>query len=87
MGAFEVQEYRKPEFEVILTPESRFVVQGQEAVVTVQARYYFGQPVANAQLRYVVNRKHFADMENTAQVKERWVFENGAWHRWPPDMG
>ena len=28
-AAFEVQEYRKPEFEVIVTPASRFVVQGQ----------------------------------------------------------
>ncbi|HEY8514992.1 MAG TPA: hypothetical protein VIS07_05740 [Candidatus Binatia bacterium] len=43
--------------------------------------------IVELELRYVVNRKHFADMENTAQVKERWVFENGAWHRWPPDMG
>ncbi|HEX4915749.1 MAG TPA: MG2 domain-containing protein, partial [Vicinamibacterales bacterium] len=58
-GAFEVQEYRKPEFEVILTPASRFVVQGRDAVVTVQARYYFGQPVANAQLRYVVNQQPY----------------------------
>ncbi len=31
-GGFEVQEYRKPEFEVIVTPASRFVVQGREAV-------------------------------------------------------
>ena len=58
-GAFEVQEYRKPEFEVIVTPASRFVLQGREAVVSVQARYYFGQPVANAQLRYVVNRQPY----------------------------
>lgn len=43
--------------------------------------------VVDMELRYVVNREHFVDMENTAQVKERWVFENGAWHRWPPDMG
>lgn len=58
-GGFEVQEYRKPEFEVIVTPESRFVVQGREAVVSVQARYYFGQPVANAQLRWVVNQQPY----------------------------
>jgi alpha-2-macroglobulin len=58
-GAFEVQEYRKPEFEVIVTPGSRFVVQGREVVVAVQARYYFGQPVANAQLRYVVNQQPY----------------------------
>jgi alpha-2-macroglobulin len=58
-GAFEVQEYRKPEFEVIVQPAARFVVQGREAVATVQARYYFGQPVANAQLRWVVNRQPY----------------------------
>jgi uncharacterized protein YfaS (alpha-2-macroglobulin family) len=58
-GGFEVQEYRRPEFEVIATPASRFVVQGQQAVVTVQAKYYFGQPVANGQLRWVVNEQGY----------------------------
>jgi hypothetical protein len=58
-GGFEVQEYRRPEFEAIVTPASRFVVQGNEAVVTVQARYYFGQPVANARVRYVVNQQPY----------------------------
>jgi uncharacterized protein YfaS (alpha-2-macroglobulin family) len=58
-SAFEVQEYRKPEFEVIVTPASRFVVQGREAVVTVEARYYFGQPVANGQLHWVMNQQPY----------------------------
>lgn len=58
-GGFEVQEYRKPEFEVIVTPASRFVVQGTEAVLNVQARYYFGQPVANAKLRWVVSQQPY----------------------------
>ena len=58
-GGFEVQEYRRPEFEVIVTPANRFVVQGNEAVATVQARYYFGQPVANARVRYVVNQQPY----------------------------
>ena len=31
-GSFEVQEYRKPEFEVIVKPAARFVVQGGKAV-------------------------------------------------------
>ena len=34
-------------------------MQGGDAVVTVQARYYFGQPVANGQLRYVVNQQPY----------------------------
>jgi alpha-2-macroglobulin len=59
MGGFEVQEYRKPEFEVSLTAASRFVVQGREAIVDVQARYYFGQPVANGRLRWVVNQQPY----------------------------
>lgn len=58
-GGFEVQEYRKPEFEVIVTPANRFEVQGRDAVVNIQARYYFGQPVANGQLRWVVNRQPY----------------------------
>ena len=31
-GSFEVQEYRKPEFEVSVTPAQRFVVQGKQGV-------------------------------------------------------
>lgn len=58
-SGFEVQEYRKPEFEVMVTPVSRFAIQGREAVVTIQARYYFGQPVANGQLRWVVNQQPY----------------------------
>ena len=58
-GSFEVQEYRRPEFEVIVTPASRFVVQGEEVVATVDARYYFGQPVANGRVRYVVNKQPY----------------------------
>jgi uncharacterized protein YfaS (alpha-2-macroglobulin family) len=58
-GGFEVQEYRRPEFEVIVSPAARFVVQGNEAVATVQARYYFGQPVANGHVRYVVNQQPY----------------------------
>ncbi len=59
LGSFEVQEYRRPEFEVVLTPAARFVVQGQPAVATVQARYYFGQPVAHAHVRYTVSRQSY----------------------------
>jgi hypothetical protein len=43
--------------------------------------------LVDLELRYVLNREHFADMETVAEVKERWVFEDGAWHRWPPDVG
>ena len=57
--SFEVQEYRRPEFEVLVTIANRFVVQGGEAVADVQARYYFGQPVANATVHYVVEKQPY----------------------------
>ncbi len=59
-GAFEVQEYRKPEFEVIV--HARLALRGAGHArpwSSVQARYYFGQPVANAQLRWVVNQQPY----------------------------
>ncbi len=59
-SGFEVQEYRKPEFEVIVSPATRFEIQGREAVVSIQARYYFGQPVANGQVRWVVNQQSYS---------------------------
>jgi uncharacterized protein YfaS (alpha-2-macroglobulin family) len=58
-GSFEVQEYRRPEYEVIVTVPDRFAVQGTEIVADVQARYYFGQPVANATVHYVVEKQPY----------------------------
>jgi hypothetical protein len=78
-GNFEVQEYRKPEFEVAVKPAARFVVQGGQAVVTVNARYYFGQPVAGGLVHYVVHKQPYysplrwAD-EDEAEGMESWWY-------------
>ncbi len=53
-GAFDVQEYRKPEYEVSVTPTRRFARQGETVDVVVRARYYFGQPVRHAAVALVV---------------------------------
>jgi hypothetical protein len=37
----------------------------------------------DVELRHRFNKPHFADMESTSLIAERWVFENGAWYRWP----
>jgi alpha-2-macroglobulin len=58
-GSFEVQEYRKPEFEVRVSPAERFVVQGGAIAATVNARYYFGQPVANAKIAYAAHKQPY----------------------------
>lgn len=53
-GHFEIQEYRKPEFEVSVTPAASIVVQGQQLRVTFAARYFFGQPVAGGRVQWSV---------------------------------
>jgi alpha-2-macroglobulin len=79
-GSFEVQEYRKPEFEVIVKPAERFVLQGGKAVATITARYYFGQPVANAIVRYVVHKQPYysplrwMDEGEDADDRQPWWF-------------
>ncbi len=58
-GTFEVQEYRKPEYEVVVTAPDRFVIQGASIRATINARYYFGQPVAGGLVKYVVHRQSY----------------------------
>jgi uncharacterized protein YfaS (alpha-2-macroglobulin family) len=59
IGSFEVQEYRKPEFDVAVAPRSRIEVQGSAIAATITAKYYFGQPVAGASVKYVVHRQPY----------------------------
>ncbi|MBV9180811.1 MAG: alpha-2-macroglobulin, partial [Acidobacteria bacterium] len=56
-GSFAVEEYKKPEYEVHVTPSTQRVLQGQPIQATIQAKYYFGEPVANAKVEWVVHRE------------------------------
>ncbi len=47
---FNVAEYRAPEFQVTVTPTEDGVVQGEDLLVEVDSRYFFGAPVSNARL-------------------------------------
>ena len=55
-GSFAVEEYKKPEYEVRVTPEAARVLQGQLIKATIAAKYYFGEPVANAKVKWVVHQ-------------------------------
>ncbi|MGD8625552.1 MAG: Ig-like domain-containing protein [Anaerolineae bacterium] len=46
--SLQVEEYRKPEYEVSVHTPRQTYVQGEALSVTVDAAYYFGQPVAGA---------------------------------------
>jgi uncharacterized protein YfaS (alpha-2-macroglobulin family) len=51
---FQVAEYRKPEFQVTLTPEADEVLVGDTIRVAVDAQFYFGGPVSDADVSWTV---------------------------------
>ncbi len=50
----QVEEYRKPEYEVTVHIPQKACVAGERISVTVEAAYYFGQPVAGANASLLV---------------------------------
>ncbi len=58
-GNFEVQEYKKPEYEVRVTPDKPRVLEGDSVQATIDARYYFGEPVNGAKVKYSIYRTRY----------------------------
>ncbi|MGB8260440.1 MAG: MG2 domain-containing protein [Terracidiphilus sp.] len=54
-GSFYVEEYKKPEYQVTVKATSLRVIQGSSIQATIEARYFFGEPVAGAKVKYVVH--------------------------------
>ena len=54
-GSFYVEEYKKPEYQVKVTPAAQRVLQGNSIQAVIDARYFFGEPVVNAKVKYVVH--------------------------------
>lgn len=55
-GGFHVEEYRKPDYEVRVTPAAGRVLQGTRMEARIEARYYYGEPVAGAAVEWSVHR-------------------------------
>ncbi len=51
-----VEEYRKPEFDVRITPDQEWIRQGESTNVNITAEYLFGGPVAEAEVHYIIYR-------------------------------
>lgn len=56
---FEVQEYKKPEYEVRVIPAKARVLEGDTVQATIDSRYYFGEPVPGAKVKYSVYRSRY----------------------------
>src|SRR5262249_17809367 len=67
-GGFNVEEYKKPEYQVKVTPEKTRVLQGEAIMANIEAKYYFGEPVAGGKVKYVVHVQpsysSFGDQDN-----------------------
>ncbi len=68
-GNFKVEEYKKPEYDVRVTPKVKRVLQGNEVQVEIESKYFYGEPVAGANVKYVAHRSRhwswfYADEED-----------------------
>jgi len=54
--SFRVEEYKKPEFEVKVEAPKEPVKLGDKITATIEAKYYFGAPVAKGKVKYKVTR-------------------------------
>ncbi len=56
---FGVEEYKKPEYKVVVTTDRTNYTRGDQIKAMVKADYYFGSPVANAEVEYFVYRAQY----------------------------
>lgn len=58
-GDFEVAEYKKPEYKVSVSTPKKFAPAGSKSKFDIAARYFFGAPVAGAEVKYYVYRSRY----------------------------
>ncbi len=76
--AIRVEEFRKPEFEVnILAPEKP-VALGETIEARIEAKYYFGGPVTDAEVTVKVERSTFRDSYYPWAPYD-WCYGSGYW--------
>ncbi|MCA9055803.1 MAG: alpha-2-macroglobulin, partial [Planctomycetaceae bacterium] len=77
-GSFRVEEYKKPEFEVLVEAPSEPVQLGDTVTATVRAKYYFGAPVTNATAKIKVERTPH-DARWYPAMPWDWLYGEGYW--------
>ncbi|MFG0295344.1 MAG: alpha-2-macroglobulin, partial [Maioricimonas sp. JB045] len=83
-GNFRVEEYKKPEFEVLVEAPDKPVMLGETVTAKVQAKYYFGAPVTNATVSIKVERNAH-DARWYPYARWDWLYGQGYWW-FQPDM-
>lgn len=57
--AFYVSSYKKPDFKLSFTPEKKDYVSGEPIKLTAQGSYFFGAPLANAEIEWSLRQDGF----------------------------
>ncbi|MBI4878037.1 MAG: alpha-2-macroglobulin [Planctomycetes bacterium] len=77
-GAFRVEEYKKPEFEVAVEAPAEPIALGERFTAVVKASYYFGGPVREAKVQYRVLRTSFEQEWYPPRCYD-WLYGPGYW--------
>lgn len=77
-GHFRVEEYKKPEFEVIVETPEKPVELGETVTASVRAKYYFGAPVTDARVNIKVERSK-KETRWYPVTRWDWLYGNGYW--------
>src|ERR1041384_842185 len=56
---FEVAEYKKPEYKVAVSAGKKFAQVGEKVKFSIEARYFFGEPVKQADVQYYIYRSRY----------------------------
>ena len=76
--SFQVEEYRKPEYEVKVEAPSEPVKLGDKFTATIKANYFHGAPVRNAKVEIIVKRSTLGERWFPA-YRWDWLYGSGAW--------
>ncbi|MBS1518718.1 MAG: hypothetical protein JSS91_11580 [Bacteroidetes bacterium] len=68
---FSVEQYKKPEFKVMVIPGSTQYYGKDKLTAEAEARYFFGSPVADAEIEYNIYRIRY--------YKPWWMYSDYAW--------
>ena len=79
---FQVAMYRRPEYQVTVTPDKEQVLAGDKINVAVQATYFFGGPVADAKVRWTLMAQDYGFRPD---VPGWWDWtDTSRWDWWEP---
>ncbi len=76
-ASFAVQEYRKPDFQVDVTPGMPAVIHGDPVTATIQTSYYFGGPLAAVTTTVNLQSSPYIFSWSDPDTGETYVFGEG----------